>query len=65
MRRAAAAPDHVDPHIVEHLNAAGLGALADLGFLGLADTSEDPVVITGYGATKKRKLTAGQKRANT
>ena len=52
-------------HIVEHLKATGLGALADLGFLGLADTAEDPVVITGYRATKKRKLTTGQKTANT
>lgn len=51
-------------HIVEHLKTAGLGALADLGFLGLSDTGEDPVVITGYRATKKRKLTPGQKTAN-
>jgi len=51
-------------HIVEHLKAAGLGALADLGFLGLGETGEDPVVITGYRATKKHKLTTGQKTAN-
>ena len=51
-------------HIVDHLKAAGLGALADLGFLGLGDTGEDPVVVTGYRATKKRKLTTGQKTAN-
>jgi len=51
-------------HIVDHLKAAGLGAMADLGFLGLADTGEDPVVITGYKSTKKRKLTTGQKTAN-
>jgi len=50
--------------IVDHLKAAGLGAMADLGFLGLADTGEDPVVITGYKSTKKRKLTTGQKTAN-
>lgn len=51
-------------HIVDHLKAAGLGAMADLGFLGLADNGEDPVVVTGYKATKKRKLTTGQKTAN-
>jgi hypothetical protein len=51
-------------HIVDHLKAAGLGAMADLGFLGLADKGEDPVVVTGYKATKKRKLTTGQKTAN-
>jgi hypothetical protein len=51
-------------HIVEHLRAAGLGALADLGFLGLDDDPDDPVVITGYRATRARKLTAGQKTAN-
>ena len=53
-------------HIVDHLKAAGLGALADLGFLGLDPEAkdDDPVVITGYRSTKKRKLTTGQKTAN-
>jgi hypothetical protein len=51
-------------HVVAHLRAAGLGALADLGFVALDDDSENPVVITGYKATKKRKLTKGQKNAN-
>jgi hypothetical protein len=51
--------------VVAHLRAAGLGALADLGFVGLDDDPENPVVITGYKATKKRKLTRGQKNANT
>jgi hypothetical protein len=53
-------------HIVEHLKAAGLGALADLGFLGV-DKPADPddlVIVTGYKATRYRKLTAGQKIAN-
>jgi hypothetical protein len=53
-------------HIVQHLKAAGLGALADLGFLGV-DKPADPddlVIITGYKATRYRKLTAGQKTAN-
>jgi hypothetical protein len=53
-------------HIVEHLKAAGLGALADLGFLGV-DKPKDPddlVIVTGYKATRTRKLTPGQKQAN-
>jgi hypothetical protein len=51
---------------VEQLRAAGLGALADLGFIGV-DRPEDPddlVIVTGYKATRARKLTAGQKQAN-
>ncbi|WP_370366716.1 transposase family protein [Catenulispora sp. GP43] len=35
-----------------------------MGFLGLDNDSEDQVVITGYGATRKRKLTTGQKTAS-
>jgi hypothetical protein len=52
-------------HVLAHLREAGLGVLADLGFLGLDDEPENPVVITGYKATRKRKLTTGQKNANT
>ncbi|MFF8029656.1 transposase family protein [Streptomyces sp. NPDC007896] len=51
-------------HILDHLRAAGLGALADLGFLGLDPDGDDQVVITGYKATRARKLTTGQKTAN-
>jgi hypothetical protein len=52
-------------HIVDHLKAAGLGALADLGFLGLDnDGDHDQVIVTGYRATRARKLTTGQKTAN-
>jgi DDE superfamily endonuclease len=52
-------------HIIDHLKAAGLGALADLGFLGLDnDGDNDQVVVTGYRATRARKLTTGQKTAN-
>jgi hypothetical protein len=51
-------------HIPTHLRAAGLGALADLGFLGLTDDSDDPVIVTGYKATRARKLTPGEKQAN-
>jgi hypothetical protein len=50
--------------ICEHLRTAGLGALADLGFVGLNDDPDDPVVITGAKRTRKKKLTAGQKQAN-
>ncbi|WP_372482258.1 transposase family protein [Streptomyces glomeratus] len=31
-------------HILAHLRADGLGALADLGFIGLDDDGDDPVV---------------------
>ena len=53
-------------HIVEHLKAAGLGALADLGFIGVdnPDDPDDLVIVTGYKATRTRKLTPGQKEAN-
>lgn len=53
-------------HIVQQLKAANLGALADLGFIGI-DKPKDPdeqVIITGYKATRARKLTPGQKQAN-
>ncbi|WP_234439516.1 MULTISPECIES: transposase family protein [Streptomyces] len=51
-------------HLLAHLRAAGLGALADLGFLGLDDDTDNPVVVTGFKATRARKLTPGQKDAN-
>ncbi|MFI1068269.1 hypothetical protein OG365_31475 [Streptomyces sp. NBC_00853] len=47
-----------------HLRAAGLSALADLGFLGLTDGSDDPVIVTGFKATRARKLAPGEKQAN-
>ncbi|MEW1913174.1 transposase family protein [Kitasatospora sp. NPDC085895] len=52
--------------IVEHLKAAGLGALADLGFLGVdkPENPDDQVIVTGYKATRVRKLTTGPKQAN-
>ncbi|MEV0262286.1 transposase family protein [Streptomyces sp. NPDC050617] len=52
--------------LVEHLKAAGLGALADLGFLGVdkPENPDDLVIVTDYKATRARKLTPGQKRAN-
>ncbi|MFJ6252767.1 MULTISPECIES: transposase family protein [unclassified Streptomyces] len=51
-------------HILAHLRAAGLGALADLGFRGLDNDILDPVVVTGYIASRTHKLTRGEKEAN-
>ncbi|MEV8230667.1 transposase family protein [Streptomyces sp. NPDC079167] len=51
-------------HILAHLRAAGLGALADLGFRGLDNNLLDPVIVTGYIATRTHKLTRGEKEAN-
>jgi hypothetical protein len=42
----------------------GLGALADLGFVGLDQGRDDPVAITGAKRTRTKKLTTGQKTAN-
>lgn len=50
--------------VLAHLRAAGLGAMADLAFLGLDDDPANPVIVTGFKATRKRKLTAVQKSAN-
>jgi hypothetical protein len=49
------------------LRAAGLGAIADLGFVGLDDSGpdDDPAVITGYKAARNRPLTRSQKLSNT
>ncbi|MCZ7457192.1 transposase family protein [Streptomyces sp. WMMC940] len=51
-------------HILAHLRAAGLGALADLGFRGLDNDIFDPVIVTGYAASRTHKLTPGEKEAN-
>lgn len=51
-------------HILDHLRSAGLGALADLGFRGLDNDVRDPVIITGFHASRTHKLTPGQKTAN-
>jgi DDE superfamily endonuclease len=50
--------------LIEHLHAAGLGALADRGFVGLDPDPDDPVIITGRKTTKTRKLTDGEKLTN-
>ncbi|KPI02996.1 hypothetical protein OK074_5146 [Actinobacteria bacterium OK074] len=51
-------------HILAHLRAAGLGALADLDFRGLDNDILDPVIVTGYTASRTHKVTPGQKEAN-
>ncbi|MER8235119.1 transposase family protein [Streptomyces sp. NPDC094049] len=51
-------------YILTHLGAASLGALADLGFRGLDNDILDPVIVTGYAASRTHKLTPGQKEAN-
>jgi hypothetical protein len=65
-RRGAASEVKTARHdkICEHLRTAGLGALADLGFVGLDQNPDDPVIITGAKRTRKKKLTTGQKTAN-
>lgn len=47
--------------ILAHLRAADLGAL---GFLGLDDDGDDPVVVTGFKATRARRLASAEKEAN-
>jgi hypothetical protein len=51
-------------HLAGHLRAAGLGALADLGFTGLDPDPADPVIITGWKSTRDRKTTPAQRQAN-
>ncbi|WP_246144226.1 transposase family protein [Actinacidiphila oryziradicis] len=50
--------------ITAHLGEAGLGALTGLGFTGLDDDPDDPVIVTGRKATRGNPLTAAQKQAN-
>ncbi|MEV8456347.1 transposase family protein [Streptomyces sp. NPDC052095] len=51
-------------HTLAHLRAAGLGALADLDFIRLDDDGDDPVVVTGFKATRARGLAPAEKEAN-
>ncbi|MEU0137979.1 transposase family protein [Streptomyces sp. NPDC006296] len=51
-------------HILTHLRATGLGALADLGFRGLDHDVRDPVLVTDFHTSRTHKLTPGQKEAN-
>ncbi|GAA1994246.1 hypothetical protein [Catenulispora subtropica] len=50
--------------VVDRRTTAGLGAMADLGFLGRDNDSGDLVVITGYWATPKLKITTSAKTAD-
>ncbi len=52
--------------LTAHLRAAGLGAIADLGFVGLdgSGRDSDPAVITSYKAARNRPLTRGQRLSN-
>ncbi|WP_206301791.1 transposase family protein [Streptomyces sp. AcE210] len=50
--------------LIEHLRVAGLGALGDLGFIGLDDDPDNPVLITGYKAARTKPLTSAKKEAN-
>ncbi|WP_406357028.1 transposase [Streptomyces sp. NBC_01635] len=50
--------------ITTRLREAGLGALADLGFVGLDDDPDAPVIVTGRRATRGHPLTDAQKEAN-
>ncbi|MFD9225957.1 hypothetical protein ACFWDI_39485 [Streptomyces sp. NPDC060064] len=38
--------------------------MADLGFVGLDDDADDPVIVTGRRAIRGHPLTAAQKEAN-
>lgn len=50
--------------LVERLRAHELGAIGDLGFVGLDDAPDDPVVITGYKAARTKPLTSAKKQVN-
>jgi hypothetical protein len=50
--------------IPTRLREAGLGALADLVFVGLDDDPDDPVIVTGRRAPRGHPLTDAQKEAN-
>ncbi|MEV4453989.1 transposase family protein [Streptomyces mirabilis] len=53
--------------LVGRLRAAGLAAIADLGFVGLdggGDDSSDPAVITDYKKPEGKKLPPAKKQVN-
>ncbi|MER8161215.1 transposase family protein [Streptomyces sp. NPDC094472] len=53
--------------LVGRLCAAGLAAIADLGFVGLGgggDDSSDPAVVTGYKKPEGKKLPPAKKQVN-
>lgn len=51
-------------NIVQKLKDHDLGALADLGFVGLDTDPDDPTVITGKKRTKNKPLTPAEKQVN-
>jgi hypothetical protein len=50
--------------LTARLREAGLGAIADLGFVGLDDDVDNPVVITGRKAARGRPLNPAEKQVN-
>lgn len=46
------------------LREAGLGAIADLGFVGLDKDPDNPAVITGYKSARNKPLTRAKKEVN-
>jgi hypothetical protein len=50
--------------LVERLRAHELGAIGDLGFTGLDDGVDNPVVITGYKAARIKPLTSAKRQVN-
>lgn len=50
--------------ITQHLRKAGLGAIGDLGFVGLEDDPDAPVIITGRRRARKHPPTTARKAAN-
>nr|WP_232110229.1 transposase family protein [Streptomyces buecherae] len=51
-------------HVLAHLRAADLQALADMGLRALDNDVLDPVAVTGFHASRTHKLTPGEKTAN-
>ncbi|MFI7336398.1 transposase family protein [Streptomyces sp. NPDC050085] len=53
--------------LTQKLREVGLGAIADLGFVGLdgGGPDADPTVITGCTAARNRPLTRGRKLSDT
>ncbi|MEU9882749.1 hypothetical protein [Streptomyces phaeochromogenes] len=50
--------------LVERLRAHELDAMGDLGFSGLDDAPDNPVVITGYKAACPKPLTSTKNQVN-
>lgn len=73
VRASAARPGHASEitasrhdQLTAHPRAAGLGAIADLGSVGLDDSGPDtdPAVTTSYKAARNRPLTRSQNPSN-